>query len=147
MKKTIICLLSVFVLTALSCTKDFDKVNTNPSSFTAAEPEAVLPGVFLNFINRVEFTNIRTLWEYGHQIDPIGRYNTGDEQNWTVAYTQVLGNTKQLKNLYTGKAEYANRLAITDIWECYVYFYLTASYGPVPYSHMGDTSNPDVEYD
>lgn len=147
MKKLIISMIVVLVMGTLSCTKNFDKINTNPGSFVAAEPEAVLPGVFLNFINRLETTNIRTLWEYGHMIDPVNRYNTGEDQNWTVPYVQVLGNTAQLKKLYAGNPSYVNRMAITDIWECYVYFFLVTTYGPVPYSKMGDTSDPSVQYD
>lgn len=147
MKKTLIYITLLLVVSAVSCTKNFQKINTNPGSFIAAEPEAVLPGVFLNTINRFELTNIRTLWEYSHLIDPSGRYNPGDEGTWTTLYTNVLGNTAQLKKLYLGNAAYTNRMAITDIWECYVYFYLVGTYGAIPYTHMGDTSNPDVEYD
>lgn len=147
MKKTIIYLAALLVTLAASCTKNFTKINTNPGSFVSAEPEAVLPGVFLATINRFELNNIQTLWEYGHLIDPAGRYNPGNDQFWTVPYINVLGNTTQLKKLFAGNPAYTNRLAITDIWECYVYAYLVGMYGPIPYTHMGDTSSPDVEYD
>lgn len=147
MKKIIIYLTVLLVVTAASCTKDFTKINTNPGSFLVVEPDAVLPGVFLNTINRFELTNIRSLWEYSHLIDPSGRYNVGDEGTWSTLYTNVLGNTYQLKKLFKGNPAYTNRMAITDIWECYVFAYLVGTYGPIPYSHVGDTSNPDVEYD
>lgn len=147
MKKTIKYLGVLLVIMTASCTKDFQKINTNPGSFVVAEPEAVLPGVFLNTINRFELTNIRTLWEYSHLVDPSGRYNPGDEGTWTTLYINVLGNTAQLKKLFKGNPLYTNRMAITDIWECYVYAYLVGTYGPVPYSKAGITTNNDVEYD
>jgi hypothetical protein len=148
MKKIIIYLTVLLVITAVSCTKNFTTINTNPGAFAAAEPEAVLPGVFVNTINKFELVNLATLWEYGHLIDPAARYNPASEGNvWTNLYVSVLGNTKQLKNLYTGNPGYTNRMAITDIWECYVYLYLVGSYGPIPYTHMGDTSSPVVPYD
>lgn len=148
MKKITIYLAVLLVATAVSCTKNFTTINTNPGAFIVAEPEAVLPGVFVNTINKFELTNIKTLWEYTHIIDPSGRYNPANEGDvWTNCYVNVLGNTKQLKNLYAGNPSYTNRMAITDIWECYVYFYLVGSYGPIPYTHMGDTSSPIVEYD
>jgi hypothetical protein len=147
MKKTIIYLTVLLIITAVSCTKNFTAINTNPGAFVAAEPEAVLPGVFVNTINKFETVNLTTLWEYTHIIDPAGRYNVPAEGNvWTNDYVTVLGNTKQLRNLYTGNPGYTNRIAITDIWECYVYFYLVGSYGPIPYTHMGDTS-PVIAYD
>ena len=147
MKKTIIYLGVLLVIIAASCTKDFQKINTNPGSFVTAEPEAVLPGVFVNTINRFELTNIRTLWEYSHLVDPSGRYNPGDEGTWTTLYINALGNTTQLKKLFNGNPAYTNRMAITDIWECYVYDYLVGTYGPVPYSKTGTTTSSDIEYD
>jgi hypothetical protein len=147
MKKTIIYLGVLLVIIAASCTKDFQKINTNPGSFVTAEPEAVLPGVFVNTINRFELTNIRTLWEYSHLVDPSGRYNPGDEGTWTTLYINALGNTTQLKKLFNGNPAYTNRMAITDIWECYVYDYLVGTYGPVPYSKTGTTTSNDIEYD
>jgi hypothetical protein len=147
MKKKIIYLAVLLSMITVACTKNFPKINTNPGSFVAAEPEAVLPGVFLNTINRFQLNNIRTLWEYSHLVDPTGRYNVGDDGIWTTMYVNALGNTTQLKKLYGGNPAYVNRMAIADIWECYIYAYLVGTYGPVPYSHMGDTSNPAVEYD
>ncbi|MDB5063183.1 MAG: Starch-binding associating with outer rane, partial [Mucilaginibacter sp.] len=57
MKKKIIYLAVLLSMITVACTKNFPKINTNPGSFIAAEPEAVLPGVFLNTINRFEQNN------------------------------------------------------------------------------------------
>src|ERR1700749_1548946 len=114
MKKITIYLTLLFVITTVSCTKNFTSINTNPGAFIAAEPEAVLPGVFVNTINKFALTNINTLWEYTHIVDPSGRYNPASEGNvWTNNYVTVLGNTKALKNLYAGNPAYANPMAIT----------------------------------
>jgi hypothetical protein len=149
MKKTIIYLTVLLIGLTVSCTKDFTKTNTNPASFTSAEPEAILTGVFVNTINKFESNNIIYLWEYSHLIDPIGRYIGGDDggnATWTWMYANILGNTRQLKKLYEGNPAYTNRVAIADIWECYVYAYLVGTYGPIPYEHAGDITNTDVEY-
>ncbi|MES2277871.1 MAG: SusD/RagB family nutrient-binding outer membrane lipoprotein [Bacteroidota bacterium] len=147
MKKLTIYLAVLLVITTVSCTKNFTKINTNPSSFTSAEPAYVLPGVFYTTLNRFALTNIQNLWEYGHQVQVQGRYNPGADDNWNKMYVNVLGNTVQLKKLFKDNPAYANTMAITDIWECYVYAFLVGTYGPCPYSHMGDTSNPYVLYD
>jgi hypothetical protein len=149
MKKIIIYLTVLLTGLTASCTKDFTKINTNPSSFPSVAPEAVLTGVFVNTINKFESNNVVFLWEYSHLIDPAGRYLGGDDgggATWTTMYTTVLGNTRQLKKLYQGNPAYTNRMAITDIWECYVYSYLVGCYGPIPYDNAGNTSNTDVEY-
>jgi len=149
MKKIIIYLTVLLIAFTVSCTKDFTKINTNPASFTSAAPEAVLTGAFVNTINKMESNNVVYLWEYSHLIDPVGRYIGGDDgggATWTLFYANVLGSTRQLRKLYQGNPAYTNRMAITDIWECYVYTYLVGCYGPVPYDNAGKTDNTDVEY-
>ena len=147
MKKLIKYIAALVIVTAASCTKNFTKINTNPSAYSSAEPAFVLPGVFYTTLNRFALTNIQNLWEYGHMIQQPGRYNPGADDNWIKMYVNVLGNTIQLKKLFAGNPAYVNTMAITDIWECYVYAFLVGSYGPCPYTHMGDTSNPYVLYD
>jgi hypothetical protein len=147
MKKTIQILIVLLISTTFSCTKNFTELNTDPSRFTTTSPESVLTGVYLNTINKLESNNISFLWEYGHIVDPAGRYLGGDEATWTTMYINVLGNTEQIKKLYQGNPGYTNRMAITDMWECYVFAYLVGTYGPVPYSNAFNTSITDVEYD
>jgi len=148
MKKTIKYLGVLLVIMVASCTKDFQKINTNPASFVAAEPEAVLPGVMFTTINTFENANVTTLWEFSHWVDPYAeRYNANNDGAWTTFYVNVLGNTTQLKKLFLGNPAYTNRMAITDIWECYVYAYMVGTWGPVPYSKAGVTSSSDIEYD
>jgi hypothetical protein len=147
MKKTIQILIVLLISTTFSCTKNFTELNTDPSRFTTTSPESVLTSVYLNTINKLESNNISFLWECGHIVAPSGRYLGGDEGTWTTMYVNVLGNTEQIKKLYQGKAGYTNRMAITDMWECYVFAYLVGTYGPVPYSHAFNTSITDVEYD
>lgn len=147
MRKSIIYIAALLSIAAASCTKNFEKINTNSASFPAAEPDVVLPGAMLKTINRMAAANVESLWEYSHLIDPAGRYNPGVDANWNTMYINVLGNTTQLKKLYAGNPAYANRMAITDIWECYVYAYLVGSYGPIPYTHTGETQNPIIPYD
>ena len=147
MKKIIIYLTVLLTGFTVSCTKNFTTLNTDPSRFASAAPEAILTGAYLNTINKLESNNIAYLWEYTHLVDPSGRYIGGDEGTWKTMYINVLGNTAQLKKLYQGNAAYTNRVAIADIWECYVFAYLVGTYGPIPYSNAGKTDNPDVEYD
>jgi len=147
MKKLITYIIVLLIASTVSCTKNFTEINTNPEAYSSAEPAFVLPGVFYTTLNRFALTNIQNLWEYGHMIQQQGRYNPGADDNWVKMYVNVLGNTAQLKKRFAGNPAYANTTAITDIWECYVYAFLVGSYGPCPYTYMGDISNPYVLYD
>jgi hypothetical protein len=147
MKKIIQILIVLLISTTFSCTKNFTSLNTDPSRFTTTSPESVLTGVYLNTINKLESNNIVFLWEYSHIVDPAGRYLGGDEGTWTTMYINVLGNIEQIKKLYQGNPAYTNRMAIADMWECYVFAYMVGTYGPIPYSNAFNTNLTVVNYD
>ncbi|MHB8209053.1 SusD/RagB family nutrient-binding outer membrane lipoprotein [Mucilaginibacter sp.] len=147
MKKTIQILIVLLISTTFSCTKNFTTLNTDPSRFTTTSPESVLTGVYLQTINQMETNNIVYLWECSHIVDPSGRYLGGNESTWTTMYINVLGNIEQIKKLYAGNPGYTNRMAIADMWECYVFAYLVGTYGPIPYSNAFNTSLTVVNYD
>lgn len=131
------CVLLVIV-GASSCTKNFDKLNINPSQLLAPDMEPVLSQVFKTTSDRSETENFNTFWEYGHLIEPTGqRYNAGDDGLWQDFYVTGLGNLRQIKKIYAGNPKYTNRVAIANVWECYLYYYLVSTYGPIPYSKAG----------
>jgi hypothetical protein len=148
MKKIIF--LCALLISASSCTKNFDNLNTNPSQFASPDPESIMTGVFKATADRFQNNNTTYFWEYSHLIEPSSgqRYNTGgtDSGPWNDLYLKVLGNIRQLKNVYGTNTLYANRVAIANIWECYVYGYLVGTYGPIGYSNAGKAS-PVVLYD
>jgi hypothetical protein len=148
MKKTTIYIYALLICSAISCTKNFSTLNKNPAQFTSPDAESIFTGAVMNTTNKLESNNFNWLWEYGHLIEPGGqRYNVGDDGTWNTMFTTVLGNTRQLKNLYQNNPAFSNRVAIADIWECYVYAYLVGTYGPIPYSQAGVTTSPVVNYD
>ncbi|MDB5112869.1 MAG: Starch-binding associating with outer rane [Mucilaginibacter sp.] len=130
-----------------SCTKNFNKINTNPNTFATTDFDPVMSYVFKQTTDQMENDNWGYLWEYGHIIDNYAqRYSTGDNSRWNTFYINVLGNLRQLENLYGGNAGYTNRIAIAHIWECYIYYQLVATYGPVPYSQAG-LKTTVIQYD
>lgn len=138
---------ALLMISALSCTKNFDKINTNPNALATPDIEPVLSYAFKVTADRASIENYNTFWEYGHLIEPTGqRYNAGDDALWGDLYQNVLGNIRQLHRLYDGNPKYTNRMAIAAIWECYAYYYLVSTYGPIPYTHAGST-NQYIPYD
>jgi hypothetical protein len=128
----------LLTLSALSCTKNFDNLNVNPTQIGIPDVEPVMTQVFKATADRLETDNLNFFWEYANIIEPIGeRYSAGDDALWGDFYTLGLGNTRQLKKIYGTNPAYANRMAIISIWECYMYSVLVATYGPIPYSQAG----------
>jgi hypothetical protein len=146
MKKITIYLCVLFICGTTSCTKNFGTINTNPATYLAPSPELIFTGAVYNASIDIQKANQAEFWEFTNMISPNGERNSGQDDNMWALYYQVLGNTRQLKNLYAGNPTYANRLLITDIWECYTYSYLVGCYGPVPYTNAGSL-NPVILYD
>jgi hypothetical protein len=145
--KKITYLTVILLVSLMSCTKNFNKLNTNPNAFSSPDFDPVMSYVFKNTTDQMENDNWGYLWEYGHVVDPYGeRYNAGDNSRWNTYYINVLGNIRQLENLYGNNPGYSNRIAIAHIWECYIYYQLVATYGPIPYTHAGDKT-PVILYD
>jgi hypothetical protein len=147
MKKITIYLCVLFICGTTSCTKNFGTINTNPATYLQPSPELIFTGAVYNTSINIQNLNEAELWEYSCMLTNNGLRNSAqDDHAWSGMYATVLGNTRQLKNLYAGNPLYANRVLITDIWECYVYSYIVGCYGPIPYTNAGSL-NPVILYD
>ncbi|WP_293305373.1 SusD/RagB family nutrient-binding outer membrane lipoprotein, partial [Pedobacter sp. UBA5917] len=145
--KKIIYILSFMAIGILSsCTKDFEEINTNPAQFLTPDAEPVFSSTVKRTADLMGNNNVDFLWEYSHIINKSGRYNGGNDTYWQQTYVEVLGNLKQLRELYKNNPGYANRIQILNIWECYVYAMMVGTYGPVPYSKALEMT-PSVGYD
>lgn len=133
-----------------SCTKNFEETNTNPNQFNAPDAEAIFTGVAKATVDQMERNNYLFFWTYSNFFAIDGgtaRYGSGDDTNWQQMYVNVLGNINQLKKRYKDNPQYANRIQIAEIWECYAYSYLVGIYGPIPYSQAMVTNTPVIEFD
>jgi len=152
--KTIIyILLAIFSLSAVSCTKDFTEVNTDPIGNGTAEAHQLLTPALVNVLN----TNMVRNWNFNNQLmqvtveinDSEGRvfrYDIRRNQadytwnNWYVALTD-------LKDIYTiaSKPESLNKSyqGISLIAQSWVYSMLTDTYGDIPYA-QANSGKDDV---
>jgi hypothetical protein len=145
--KNIFYLAGVLLICLSSCTKNFNQLNVNPNTFLSPDFDPVMSYVFKQTTDQMENDNWGYFWEYDHIVDPYAeRYLSGDNSRWNTYYINVLGNLRQLEKLYGTNPGFTNRMAIAHIWECYIYYQLVATYGPIPYSHAGETS-PVILYD
>jgi hypothetical protein len=145
-KYIIPCLL--FITLCMSCAKDFDTMNVDPTQFIEATPEAAMQGAFKRLNDFMANNNTNRWWDIAHTVNTGSRYNVEDGGLWQVMYVNVLEPINQLKRTYGDNATYTNRIQVARIWECYAYYILVANYGPVPRSQANNRDYlANIKYD
>lgn len=139
---------SLIALGAISCmqacTKDFEKINTPPTSVTTVDPGLVLSKVQKDeaFSEGYEYPNNQygswiQHWAGGVLISSSRYIEQSDNSTWDAHYT-LLRNISQIRNeiLKGQESDPAGRtkLAIAKIVEISVWQRLTDLFGDVPYS-------------
>jgi len=156
MKNIKLIFLSLMVLLMTnSCDKSLD-INTNPLVATSADPNAVLPYVFVQYSNR--FTT-----EIGTRIMDVPQifsacfnsprngstsiFLTGN--TWRMYYTQVLGNLVLVEADAEAAGESINNInAIAKIFKAKSYLELSSIWGAVPFTEALDGANfPSPNFD
>jgi hypothetical protein len=164
-KTTAIC---ATLLAAVSCTSDFNEVNTNPTGITAKDLEQDFNHVKVPFTT--VFTGIfnTTHWKYqlqqnlnadiwsGYMATPNpfkgaagdnSNYNYVDGWNgfiWSLPYTDVMANTLKIEQ--RTKEKYAQFYAVSLILKVEGMHRVTDVFGPIVYSQFG-TTNAVIPYD
>jgi hypothetical protein len=150
------------ILTATSCTKDFDEMNTNPNSPTAVGPQYLLPTGIETAIDRYwghrtrfERINIDAAELYVRHLTRNIYSNEGDD--YTVSPALVANNWKGFYNdsqlnfqriiLQTGEGSATpnpNYEGVALVMRTWVFSLLTDMYGAIPYSEaiMGTAEKP-----
>ncbi|MFK8005672.1 MAG: SusD/RagB family nutrient-binding outer membrane lipoprotein [Saprospiraceae bacterium] len=141
-------ILSLFLLVAFmatSCEKALD-VNTDPLVATSADPNAVLPFVFVQYSNRHTSELGTRMMDVPQHIaqcfnspkaGATGSTITGN--TWGMYYTQVLGNLALVENdaLALGAGN-NNIAAIAKIFKAKSFFELSSIWGDIPFTQALD---------
>jgi hypothetical protein len=142
-------LVSSFFL-ALSCTSDFDEINTDKNSISTIGP-AELPFLF----SRAQSQAALPFWyyqvgqnlfadQYAQYFANVTSYFPSDrlvmrpdwaQWIWTPTYTVVM---PQLKTIMENTEESSAEYAIANIWWVWSFHRLTDYFGPIPYSKAGE---------
>jgi hypothetical protein len=140
-RKKSITFLVLFIL-AISCTKDFDRINSNPNEFSRVPPENVMAGVIKKTIDLVggRMNNLMFL-VYAEHAGGLGGqfpsfYYTESEVNnmWNSFYVDILKPLNLIGQTYGDDPMFSNRVQIARIWECYVYAVMVSFWGDIPRS-------------
>ena len=140
---------ALILLAGVSCTKNFEQLNTPPTSSVLMDPGIVLTKAQkdANFQQGGEGVNIQfgswaQHWASGNVgVAKTSRYiQQPDDGTWGSHYA-VIRNLAQIRNkLLAGKEatpEGRSKLAIARIMEIAVWERLPALYGDIPYSESG----------
>lgn len=164
-KTTAVC---ASLLAAVSCTSDFNEINTNPTGITAKELEqdfnhvkvpfsTVFTGVFntLHWKYQLQQNLSADIWS-GYMATPTPfKGAAGDNSNynfvngwngfiWDLPYTDVMANTLKIEQRTKGKLD--NFYAISLIMKVEGMHRVTDVFGPIVYSKFG-TTDPVIAYD
>lgn len=146
MKITILFTLIIFSAVLVSCKKDFEKIDTNPQSFTTASDGSLFNGVIQTLFpggNEQFYVNNEILYKQTQQAALTqaawGNYTIGTEDIWQNYY-KALPNIRELEkrfNTYSPSPEITNMKAMLAITLAYKTFKLTDLFGDIPFSEAG----------
>ncbi|WP_297691794.1 SusD/RagB family nutrient-binding outer membrane lipoprotein [uncultured Eudoraea sp.] len=138
----LILLCFVFISGTFSSCDDKLDINTDPLAATSADPNAVLPFVFVQYSSR-------KVTELGTRICDVSQYisNTFNSpkngstsifltgNTWGMMYNQILGNLSLVKADAEAAGPTSNNVnAIATILSAHIYFELTSIWEDVPYT-------------
>jgi hypothetical protein len=132
------CLLFVLLLSLMvSCTDQFEEINTNKNQPTLAQPKTLLPNVIFNLAN----ANVSNAFDFGDIVSQYGgnyEYNQLDLYDWGTDNRfwnmyKWLNDIQDIKKQGIALGD-KNYEAIALILESYTISTITDAYGNVPYS-------------
>ncbi|MET1057243.1 MAG: SusD/RagB family nutrient-binding outer membrane lipoprotein [Pedobacter sp.] len=147
--KMILCSLAVVTILN-SCTKDFDRINTPPTSVTVIDPVLIFSRVLRDgtFAEGGELPNNKFgSWAQhwaGGQVVPVSRYLESSEDAIWEAHFALIKDLKQITFELRGKESDPSgrsKLAIAKIYEISIWQRMTDMFGDIPYSQVTKTAD------
>lgn len=169
-KKYIVLALALVILGA-GCTKDFDKINTDPVSYgpNSFDPNYTLTTAQLTYTGSIDFSydtwrgNLIYCSTMMQGLSTVVSYWSGDKYMLNEGYTAAYwGNgavgayIEQVRPIVDvveftkGQQKYSNLHQVARIWKALIFARITDLYGDVPYSQAGQgyyTSIFNPKYD
>jgi hypothetical protein len=147
MKKYSIYMLLAFLLTAVSCRKDLEKINKNPNATEQAQPDYLLTSAIKNTADTywgTTNTMNSSLLFVQHwakiQYTEQDRYifsNSSFQELWSTGYSTSI---TSLNNIIeqADKTGNPNYKGIAQVLRSWVFLLLTDAYGDIPYTQAGN---------
>ncbi len=139
----------LLTVSLVSCTDDFERINTNPSLVTTDVVNVN------NLLARVQKESIFDYYENGYLTEFSGYYGNPatsplSSRDWTEPFTEFyrsfIINTAEIVRLTEGKPLLSNKNAIGRIMKVWLFHQLTDIYGDIPYFEAALNVNQVVNY-
>lgn len=154
-KKAFIFILFLSSMVFISCTKNYEKINTDKSSISDIGP-AELPFLFSKAIASVPWNDqtAQNLYadQYAQYFACIASYFPTDrlvmDMGWLASafdpiYTEIV---PQLQSIFEATDSSSSEYALANIWWVYSFHRVTDYWGPIPYFNAGKPG-ASVPYD
>jgi hypothetical protein len=140
MKKILIIIPALLLLILNGCTKGFEEINTNKHEFVNVQPEYLLASSVKGSINLIAELNANVYWQYSHQLTVSSMASTSSYgasytnlNTWWRQFYENIALLRQIQSQFSDVAGYENRVQIAKIWESYLFFIFTTTFGGIPY--------------
>lgn len=141
----ILIVLGLIVLNS-SCSDDFGDMNTKSDAVTKIEPKyflnAMQQEVFANYQRNVNLYPDLYSQYWANTVSGFesGRYEYVDGwigNQWNEFYTRNLKRDLAMQSMVGEDPNFANAIAIKEIWMVYSWSRMTDTYGDIPYFNAG----------
>lgn len=140
---------ALLVVLAGSCTKNFERYNTDPKAIRDADPSIIIPSMFdpLMYVqqNNAQFVDqmVGTLGGYfangtrwgGQNFDTFNASDDWNRLTYDKAFTAIYSNFFKVEKITKGEGHY---YAIAKLLKAAAMVRVTDCYGPIPYSQVRD---------
>jgi hypothetical protein len=140
MKKLFYILTIVLSLISFGCTKGFEDINTSKDQFVKLEPEYLFASSVKGSMDLMAELNANMYWPYAHQLTVSSMSSTAmygasysTINGWWARFYQNISLLRKIQTLYGGKVGYENRVQIAKVWESYMFYVFTTTFGGIPY--------------
>lgn len=154
MKKIYLIGLIVIMLVFVRCTDDFENINVDKHEFTNVEPEYLMSSVVKSSMNLLSELNANVYWQYSHHLTVSGMGSTASYgasyssiNSWWRQFYETISLLRQIQKKYGENEQYKNRVQIAKIWESYMFYIFTTTFGGVPYTYAGRDDLIEIPFD
>lgn len=136
-----------------ACTDSFDEINHDKHEFVKVEPEYLFASAIKGSMNLIAQLNSRVYWQATHHLTvsygsatSFGASHSEIDGLWGEFYKNI-ALLRQIQKHFDGSPGYENRVQIAKVWESYMFYIFTTTFGGVPYTYANRDDMVHIPFD